>query len=176
MSTTTTTLAATTKSTNVFVGVREGHANLFFRSVRSSSSTARTAVPLEVFLKVMAHVRYRAQDDEHDDNDDNGGSESDEEEEPEQPEGEGGGGPAVEAKDAALAKVKLKVKGGEADLIRASQVCFGWRNAILGCGRLWSELKSLRAASFNGVERARAVAQRSKVRLSPLSLPPLAGS
>lgn len=54
---------------------------------------------------------------------------------------------------------------GELDVIRASQVCVGWRRAILGCGALWTELRTVKAASFVGVDRVRAIAERSKVRL-----------
>ncbi|GAA5972946.1 hypothetical protein JCM11641_000334 [Rhodosporidiobolus odoratus] len=59
---------------------------------------------------------------------------------------------------------------GELALVRASQVCWGWRKAILGCGSLWSELEDLKVATFAGVERARAVAERAKGSLQTLSL------
>ncbi|GAA6044031.1 hypothetical protein JCM8097_004314 [Rhodosporidiobolus ruineniae] len=169
---TTTTLTAPAKPTNVFLATREGHAGLFFRSIStalSSTSVQRRspALPLELFLEVMGHVRYRLEGDEDEDDD------SDDEEEP-AVEGEQQQQPAESANGAEAAapppKAKIKVKGGEADLIRASQVCFGWRNAIVGCGRLWSELRDVRAASFSDVERVRAVAERSKGSLRHLSI------
>ncbi|BGP19566.1 hypothetical protein JCM10213_000166 [Rhodosporidiobolus nylandii] len=59
---------------------------------------------------------------------------------------------------------------GERDLVLASQVCVGWRRAIVGCPQLWDELLCVKAASFNGVDRVRAVAGRSKGSLRRLTL------
>ncbi|GAA6012823.1 hypothetical protein JCM10207_005375 [Rhodosporidiobolus poonsookiae] len=62
------------------------------------------------------------------------------------------------------------VDGEEEDLVRCSHVCSGWRKAIVGCGRLWRELEVVKVCEFAGVERARAIGQRSKGCLRLLTL------
>ncbi|GAA5900072.1 hypothetical protein JCM6882_002606 [Rhodosporidiobolus microsporus] len=155
-----TTTSTTAVPSNPYLALREGHGGLFFRCVNSAEGGeeehrlgALGGVPVEVFLCVMSFVREAGErlDDEEDD-DGGGGSDSDDEEGG----GEGGG-----------RKVPY---GGEPALVRASQVCVGWRKAVLGCGKLWDELREVRGASFAAVERVRAVAGRSKGSLRHLSV------
>ncbi|GAA5888841.1 hypothetical protein JCM16303_002540 [Sporobolomyces ruberrimus] len=57
----------------------------------------------------------------------------------------------------------------EVDLVRASHVCKSWREAILGCSRLWSVLEDVNIRRFTVVERVRTFASRSKGNLRKIS-------
>ncbi|GAA5853136.1 hypothetical protein JCM8547_000214 [Rhodosporidiobolus lusitaniae] len=141
-------------TSNTLLGPREGHANLFFVSLAPPppSDLGDPPPPSPLFgkpqrltyggvpLEVFLQIMHRVRSDEPNSEDDDEGDEGDE------------------------------GSGGELDLIRASHVCLGWRRAILGCGRLWTELEGVKVASFGGVERVRAVAERSKGNLRTLTL------
>ncbi|GAA5866783.1 hypothetical protein JCM1840_004265 [Sporobolomyces johnsonii] len=58
----------------------------------------------------------------------------------------------------------------EHQLVRCSHVCSNWRKAIVGCNTLWTELEAVDVATFEALDRVRAVASRSKGALRTLSL------